>query len=86
MPPPSLLQITREAGPVKGGETVIAFAKDPSGYMWELIQRPKTQEPLCQVKGHVCAFAAAFAKSTEYLLTQCPLPLSPINLNSTHIQ
>lgn len=44
-----LLQITREAGPVKGGSTVIAFAKDPTGYMWELIQRPQTKEPLCQV-------------------------------------
>eukprot|EP00882_Tetradesmus_deserticola_P003529 GHRQ01003734.1.p1 GENE.GHRQ01003734.1~~GHRQ01003734.1.p1 ORF type:complete len:328 (+),score=149.88 GHRQ01003734.1:96-1079(+) len=41
--------ITREAGPVKGGSTVIAFAKDPTGYMWELIQRPQTKEPLCQV-------------------------------------
>jgi len=41
--------ITREAGPVKGGNTVIAFAKDPTGYMWELIERPKTKEPLCQV-------------------------------------
>lgn len=43
-------QITREAGPVKGGSTVIAFAKDPTGYMWELIQRKETQEPLCQVR------------------------------------
>jgi hypothetical protein len=34
---------------VKGGSSVIAFAKDPTGYMWELIQRPQTQEPLCQV-------------------------------------
>uniref|UniRef100_A0A383WPL6 Glyoxalase I n=1 Tax=Tetradesmus obliquus TaxID=3088 RepID=A0A383WPL6_TETOB len=41
--------ITREAGPVKGGSTVIAFARDPTGYMWELIQRKQTQEPLCQV-------------------------------------
>jgi hypothetical protein len=36
---------------VKGGTTVIAFAKDPSGYSWELIERQKpTQEPLCQVR------------------------------------
>eukprot|EP00798_Chlamydomonas_sp_ICE-L_P013843 gene13843-19765_t len=41
-------KITREAGPVKGGQTVIAFAEDPSGYNWELIQRPPTVEPLCQ--------------------------------------
>ncbi len=32
-------QITREAGPVKGGTTVIAFVKDPDGYMIELINK-----------------------------------------------
>ena len=42
-------KVTREAGPVKGGSTVIAFVKDPSGYLWELIQRGDTPEPLCQV-------------------------------------
>ncbi len=31
--------ITREAGPVKGGNTVIAFVQDPDGYKIELIQR-----------------------------------------------
>ncbi len=30
--------VTREAGPVKGGTSVIAFARDPDGYMVELIQ------------------------------------------------
>ncbi|MEX8520760.1 MAG: lactoylglutathione lyase [Leptothrix sp. (in: b-proteobacteria)] len=32
--------ITREAGPVKGGSTVIAFITDPDGYKIELIERP----------------------------------------------
>jgi len=32
-------EITREAGPVKGGRTVIAFVKDPDGYMIELINK-----------------------------------------------
>ena len=32
--------ITREAGPVKGGSTVIAFVADPDGYKIELIERP----------------------------------------------
>ncbi|KAJ9136357.1 hypothetical protein P3X46_033445 [Hevea brasiliensis] len=41
--------ITREPGPVKGGTTVIAFVKDPDGYIFELIQRGPTPEPLCQV-------------------------------------
>ena len=31
--------ITREAGPVKGGNTIIAFITDPDGYKIELIQR-----------------------------------------------
>ena len=36
-------KVTREAGPVKGGTTVIAFVEDPNGYKIELIeakQRP----------------------------------------------
>ena len=31
--------ITREAGPGKGGSTVIAFVQDPDGYKIELIER-----------------------------------------------
>lgn len=31
--------VTREAGPVKGGNTLIAFVTDPDGYKIELIQR-----------------------------------------------
>jgi lactoylglutathione lyase len=33
-------RITREPGPVKFGTTIIAFVKDPDGYMIELVQRP----------------------------------------------
>lgn len=32
-------KVTREAGPVQGGSTVIAFVQDPDGYKIELIQR-----------------------------------------------
>ncbi|XP_077243675.1 glyoxalase/bleomycin resistance protein/dioxygenase superfamily protein [Tasmannia lanceolata] len=42
-------KVTREPGPVKGGKTVIAFVQDPDGYLFELIQRGPTPEPLCQV-------------------------------------
>jgi lactoylglutathione lyase len=31
-------KVTREAGPVKGGSTVIAFVEDPDGYKIEFIQ------------------------------------------------
>ena len=34
--------VTREAGPVMGGRTVIAFVTDPDGYKIELIQRADT--------------------------------------------
>jgi lactoylglutathione lyase len=33
------VKITRPAGPVKFGTTVIAFVEDPDGYKIELIQR-----------------------------------------------
>lgn len=33
--------VVREAGPMKGGTTVIAFVEDPDGYKIELIQQDK---------------------------------------------
>ncbi|UCD68261.1 MAG: lactoylglutathione lyase [Betaproteobacteria bacterium] len=33
--------VTREAGPMKHGTTVIAFVKDPDGYMIEFIQKKR---------------------------------------------
>jgi lactoylglutathione lyase len=33
-------KVTREAGPVQHGTTIIAFVEDPDGYKTELIQRP----------------------------------------------
>eukprot|EP00188_Purpureofilum_apyrenoidigerum_P002561 Plantae.Rhodophyta-Purpureofilum_apyrenoidigerum.ctg2631.p1 GENE.Plantae.Rhodophyta-Purpureofilum_apyrenoidigerum.ctg2631~~Plantae.Rhodophyta-Purpureofilum_apyrenoidigerum.ctg2631.p1 ORF type:complete len:310 (+),score=68.96 Plantae.Rhodophyta-Purpureofilum_apyrenoidigerum.ctg2631:135-1064(+) len=41
-------KIIREAGPVKGGSTIIAFAEDPDGYHFEFVQR-KQRDPLAQV-------------------------------------
>jgi len=35
--------VTRAAGPVKGGSTVIAFVQDPDGYKIELIERKNAQ-------------------------------------------
>ena len=37
--------VTREAGPVKGGATVIAFVQDPDGYKIELIERTSAPAP-----------------------------------------
>mmetsp|Transcript_4686 Transcript_4686/g.29542 ORF Transcript_4686/g.29542 Transcript_4686/m.29542 type:complete len:343 (-) Transcript_4686:423-1451(-) len=43
-------KIVRPPGPVKGGTRNIAFAQDPSGYKWELIEREKLgKEPFAQV-------------------------------------
>lgn len=36
--------ITREAGPMKHGKTVIAFVEDPDGYKIELIQRKERKD------------------------------------------
>jgi len=36
-------KVTREAGPLKGGSTVIAFVTDPDGYQIELIERSEIQ-------------------------------------------
>lgn len=55
-------KVTREAGPVKGGSSVIAFVEDPTGYKFELIQRPNSSEPLCQVMLRV----SNLEKSVEY--------------------
>ncbi|KAK8708804.1 hypothetical protein V6N13_059841 [Hibiscus sabdariffa] len=41
--------ITRECCPVKGETSIIAFMKDPADYIFELIQRASSHEPLCQV-------------------------------------
>lgn len=35
-------KVTREAGPVKGGTTVIAFIEDPDGYKIELIEKAQS--------------------------------------------
>ena len=41
--------MSRDAGPVKGGTTHIAFVDDPTGYKWELIQRSgPIPEPIAQ--------------------------------------
>lgn len=37
-------KVTREAGPVKGGSTVIAFVEDPDGYKIELIQTKSSDD------------------------------------------
>ncbi|MDO4627297.1 MAG: lactoylglutathione lyase [Pasteurellaceae bacterium] len=39
-------KITREAGPVKGGKTIIAFVEDPDGYKIELIENEHAKAAL----------------------------------------
>lgn len=39
-------KVTREAGPVKGGTTMIAFVEDPDGYKIELIQDDQANSAL----------------------------------------
>ncbi len=35
-------QVVREAGPMKGSTTVLAFVKDPDGYMIELLDKTRS--------------------------------------------
>ncbi|WP_386687220.1 MULTISPECIES: lactoylglutathione lyase [unclassified Lonepinella] len=39
-------KVTREAGPVKGGKTVIAFVEDPDGYKIEFIENKNAKAAL----------------------------------------
>ena len=39
-------KITREPGPVNGGNMVSAFIEDPDGLKFELLERGPTPEPL----------------------------------------
>ncbi|MCG8707990.1 lactoylglutathione lyase [Brenneria sp. 4F2] len=41
-------KVTREAGPVKGGTTIIAFVEDPDGYKIELIEKSQSGQGLGQ--------------------------------------
>lgn len=39
-------KVTREAGPIKGGTTVIVFVEDPDGYKIELIENKSASKGL----------------------------------------
>lgn len=69
--------VSREAGPVKGGKTVIAFVEDPDGYKFELIERGPTPEPLCQVMLRVGDLdrSIEFYKNVRANLCNSPLTL-----------
>ena len=46
--------MSRDAGPVKGGTSTIAFVEDPTGYKWEIIESKtgdQIKEPIAQVPG-----------------------------------
>lgn len=61
--------MSREAGPVKGGKTVIAFVDDPTGYKFELIQREgEITEPLAQVGWQWLGGAARSAVGCDALV------------------
>lgn len=79
-------KVSRDAGPVKGGDSIIAFVDDPTGYKWEIIgsKGKPIPEPIAQVQRiyicmHVfrarCILASA-AKSRWNSLCPCSLPIS----------
>ncbi|KAK9836592.1 hypothetical protein WJX74_003995 [Apatococcus lobatus] len=61
-------KVTRDAGPVKGGQRVIAFVEDPTGYKWELLTRKgPIKEPIAQVNLRVTNLDASIKYYTECL-------------------
>ena len=71
-------KVSRDAGPVKGGTTVIAFVDDPTGYKWEIIGREgPIREPIAQVM--VCNTALPEALPPKNLLI-CRGSLQPCSI------
>ncbi|XP_066325824.1 lactoylglutathione lyase-like [Miscanthus floridulus] len=64
--------ITREPGLVKGGSTVIAFAQDPDGYRFALIQRAEIHDPLCQVMLRVGDLERSIKFYEKFFFSFCP--------------
>eukprot|EP00884_Botryococcus_braunii_P010067 jgi/Botrbrau1/19061/Bobra.0100s0085.1 len=61
-------KVSRDAGPVKGGTSVIAFVDDPTGYKWELIERKGSNpEPIAQVMLRVTDLDKSIQYYTEAL-------------------
>ena len=62
-------RVVREAGPVKGGSTVIAFVEDPDGYRIELIERA---EPVLSTGTPSASAASAPADGARSQATAIP--------------
>lgn len=61
-------KVSRDAGPVKGGTSVIAFVDDPTGYKWEIIGRPaEIPEPIAQVMLRVSDLEKSIKYYTDVL-------------------
>jgi lactoylglutathione lyase len=61
-------KVTRDAGPVKGGTSEIAFIEDPTGYKWELIQRPDhKKDPILHMMFRVTDLDKSIQYYTEAL-------------------
>lgn len=74
-------KVSRDAGPVKGGTSVIAFVDDPTGYKWELIERKGANpEPIAQVQPASLAPSIPPCSFLDPLSANLPAPL-PISLS-----
>jgi hypothetical protein len=69
-------KVSRDAGPVKGGTSVIAFVDDPTGYKWELIERKGSNpEPIAQVPRHL---PFCLPKQFHHCVPPCPTDGRPL--------
>lgn len=62
-------KVSRDAGPVKGGDSIIAFVDDPTGYKWEIIgsKGKPIPEPIAQVMLRVTDLDKSIKYYTEAL-------------------
>ena len=60
-------KVSRDAGPVKGGDSIIAFVDDPTGYKWEIIgsKGKPIPEPIAQ------ACCSPTSPARNLLIRQC---------------
>ena len=62
-------KVSRAAGPVKGGDSIIAFVEDPTGYKWKIVgsQGKPIPEPIAQVMLRVTDLEKSIRYYTEAL-------------------
>ena len=67
-------KVSRDAGPVKGGDSIIAFVDDPTGYKWEVIgsKGKPIPEPIAQARSR-----SSHVVHTQFFAFERDVPEAP---------